>query len=123
MELKINTVKKTIEVPHEFKVGLDNSIKFNKGLGQDFGIEDVVKLSEYKIIVRPESRKLDRLNRKQISDFMESKKETHKEEYKRYMELVNANNGINKNGKPIATNFFTLKKLVYQMFPELKSNN
>lgn len=123
MELKINTTKMTLEVPQEFKNGLDEQIAFNKKLGRETKIEDVIKLSEYKIVVRQESRKKDRLNKKQIADFMESKKDTNKEEYKKYIEIINRDNGKNKNGEPIPTNFFVVRKLVYSLFPELKNNN
>ena len=122
MELKINTTKMTLEVPREFKDGLDKQIEFNKKLGRETKLEDVLRLSEFKIVVRQDNRKKDRVSRQDIINFMESIKDTHKEEYKKYLEIINRDNGRNKSGQPIPTNFFKVRKEVYAMFPELKNS-
>ena len=114
MKIIVDTDKREVVIPQEFKSAFD---KLSKELGSK-DILSFLNVSSYKIMTKQTRVKSDRTNAMTIQTFMEGVKDTDKEIYKEYITLRDAKVGETKNGKPIKTNFLTLKKWFYSKYPE-----
>lgn len=118
MKLLIDTDKKTIEVPKEFKDAFDNQTKIDKMLGKGTQtLSTMIDLSEFKVVAKQTRVIKDKTNAKSIDAYMESVKDTDKDKYKEYIALRDRDNGLSKTGKKLKTNFLTIKKWFYQNYP------
>lgn len=119
MKLIIDTDKKVVEVPSEFKLAYENQAKMNKMLGKENQtLSSMLDLSEYKVVAKQTRTIKDTTNAKTIETFMESVKDTDKDNYKEYVDLKNKVVKVNEKGTKIKTNFLTIKKWFYEKYPE-----
>ena len=119
MKLIIDTDKKVVEVPSEFKLVYENQAKMNKMLGKENQtLSSMLDLSEYKVVAKQTRTIKDTTNAKTIETFMESVKDTDKDNYKEYVDLKNKVVKVNEKGTKIKTNFLTIKKWFYEKYPE-----
>ena len=80
-------------------------------------LSSMLDLSEYKVIAKPTRAIKDTTNAKTIDTYMESVKDTDKENYKEYVELKNKVVKTTEKGTKIKTNFLTIKKWFYEKYP------
>lgn len=118
MQIIIDTEKKTILVPSDFKKLYDNNEKMNKKLGNDFTITSMINFNDYKLVGKTDNRISDYTNRDTIEEYMKSIKDSNKAKYEEYVALRDKIVGTSKKGKKLKTNFLTLKKWYYSNFPE-----
>lgn len=119
MKLIIDTDKKVVEVPSEFKLAYENQAKMIKMLGKENQtLSSMLDLSEYKVVAKQTRTIKDTTNAKTIETFMESVKDTDKDNYKEYVDLKNKVVKVNEKGTKIKTNFLTIKKWFYEKYPE-----
>jgi hypothetical protein len=119
MKLIIDTDKKMVEVPSEFKVAYENLSKANKMLGKENQtLSSMLDLSEYKVVAKPTRAIKDTTNAKTIETFMNGVKDTDKDNYKEYVDLKNKVVKTTEKGTQIKTNFLTIKKWFYEKYPE-----
>lgn len=118
MKLIIDTEKKIVEVPSEFKVAYDYQVKANKMLGKESDtLTTMLDLSDYKVVAKQNRTIKDTTNAKTIADYMEGVKDTDKEHYAKYIELRDGH-FVNKNGVTMKTSFLTIKKWFYETYPK-----
>ena len=120
MKIIIDTDKKTVEVPKETKKGLEERNKLNRDMGiKEETILSLLKIEDYKVISKPTNIQTfkDTTNSKTIDDYMESVKEEKKDLYNQYKTMKNNIVKTNKDGKPVYTNFLTIKAWFYKNFP------
>ena len=119
MEIIINTEKKYIKVPSEFKEAYDSQVKLEKMLGKDTNnILSVLDIENYKIVPIDSNRIKDKINKNTIEEYMKKVKETDKTLYEEYKTLKEKEVGKTKSGKPIYTSFLVIKKWFYSNFPD-----
>ena len=119
MKLIIDTDKKMVEVPSEFKVAYENLSKANKMLGKENQtLMSMLDLSDYKVVAKQTRAVKDTTNAKTIETFMNSVKDTDKDNYKEYVDLKNKVVKTTEKGTQIKTNFLTIKKWFYEKYPE-----
>lgn len=119
MKLIIDTDKKIIEVPSDFKGLYDNQRKMNKMLGkEDETLSSMIDLSKYSVVAKQNRVIKDTTNAKTIDEFMNSVKEKDADKYNAYIELKNKQVGTSKNGKPLKTSFLVIKKWFYENYPK-----
>lgn len=118
MQIIIDTDKKTILVPSDFKKLYDNNEKMNKKLGNDFSITSMINFNDYKLVAKSDKRVSDHTNKDTIDNYMDSIKDSEKAKYDEYKKLKTTIVKRNKKGEPVYTNFLTIKKWFYANFPE-----
>lgn len=127
MKIVIDTDKKLIEVPNDFKKAYESQRKTFELIGKKCDsilsmIEDTEDIDNFKItskIVRT-SNNSEKITAKDIENFMNSVKDTHKEKYNEYMELKNEVKKT-KDGKERKTTHFEVLSWVKKNFPEFKT--
>ena len=119
MKIIIDTDKKSIEVPHDFKVAYDNNVKMNKMLGRDTeSILSMLEIKDFKIVATQNRSVKDTTNSKDIEKFMNNIKATDKAKYEEYKELRDKIVKHSPKGTPIKTSFLIVKKWFYENYPE-----
>jgi len=120
MKVILDIENKVAEAPYELKELIENQEKLNKRFGRkaDTSLSSLIDLSEYKVVYKQNRVRVDKTNAKMIDEFMESVKDNDKDLYKAYVELKNKSEKTSKNGKPIKTNFLTIKKWFYKNYPQ-----
>lgn len=118
MKIIIDTDKKVVEVPSDFKALYDNQRKMNKMLGkEDETLSSMIDLSKYGVVAKQNRVIKDTTNANTIETFMNSVKDKDAEKYNEYIELKNKQVGTSKNGKPLKTSFLVVKKWFYENYP------
>ena len=118
MKIIIDTEKRTIEVPSEFKEAYEGQAKMNKMLGKEKeSIISNLDISDYRIVSKQARKVLDKTNSKTIADYMEKVKDTKKDLYEEYINLKNKVVKTTATGKEVKTNFLVIKKWFYDNFP------
>lgn len=119
MKIIIDTEKKSVEVPNDFKKAYDSQVKVAKMLGKESdSILSMLDIKDYKVVSKQVRKVLDNTNAKTIEDFMKKVKESNKDKYEEYKELKEKVVKVSPKGKQIKTNFLTIKKWFYTNFPE-----
>ena len=119
MEIIIDTEKKTITVPQEFKKGYDARTKTNKMMGiQEDSILSMLNVKDFTVVAKKTRQVSDTITAKYINDFMTKLKDSDSKKYEEYITLKNTVVGRSKKGKELYTNFLSIKKWFYANYPE-----
>ena len=119
MIITINTEKKSVEVPYDFKEVYENQKKYNKMLGKETpSILSILDLNNYSVVAKQTRKVVDKTNSKVIDDFMNSVKEKDKDNYDEYLSIKNKVVKTTSKGTAVKTNFLTIKKWFYSKYPE-----
>ncbi len=119
MLIIINTEKKSVEVPHDFKEVYENQKKYNKMLGKETpSILSILDLNNYSVVAKQTRKVVDKTNSRVIDDFMNSVKEKDKDNYDEYLSIKNKVVKTTSKGTAVKTNFLTIKKWFYSKYPE-----